>query len=268
MVKKIGTLILTLTLVGCGGESSKDSDKGDNTQSAENTPNNKTTPDGKSQAANRGGDNKGSGGRVDGVFTAGKNMQDMNQFKQVALAMHNFHTVYRQFPVVPLKTGKKRHENLSWRVSILPFLELVPEYEKFKEMEAWDSATNKPLAEGKGKDQFKLSNGNLLSTIKLKNQPRALRDIIDGSSNTVMLMENPNASGDQWTQNVDITAEDAVKAVKSLKKGEFLLACFFDGSALKIYSTEGKNVTDEDIMGLFVHNDGKPLNEELLRPGK
>src|SRR5207248_3539005 len=48
--------------------------------------------------------------------------QSMNNLKQIALAMHNYHDTYGSFPPHALmsKNGKPL---LSWRVAILPFIE-------------------------------------------------------------------------------------------------------------------------------------------------
>src|SRR5207247_2458447 len=52
---------------------------------------------------------------------AAKRTVSQNNLKQIALAMHNYHDVYGQFPAQALmnKNGKAL---LSWRVAILPFI--------------------------------------------------------------------------------------------------------------------------------------------------
>ena len=72
--------------------------------------------------------------------------QRMNQFKQVAPAMHNF-----------TKSAKRRFQHrrticrgkplLSWRVHILPFLEEGELYKQFRLDEPWDSEHNRKLIE-------------------------------------------------------------------------------------------------------------------------
>ena len=67
-----------------------------------------------------------------------------NTMKQLGLAFHNYHDVMGSFPAdITDKTGKAL---LSWRVAILPYIEQDALYKQFKMDEAWDSATNKPLA--------------------------------------------------------------------------------------------------------------------------
>jgi Domain of unknown function (DUF4190)/Protein of unknown function (DUF1559) len=90
--------------------------------------------------------------------------------KVLALAMHNYHDIYGAFPAAG--GGKGQHADLSWRVTILPFLaaaeDSIPRghrtsrrppvqnddaagggvlYEKFHRTEPWDSPHNKTLLE-------------------------------------------------------------------------------------------------------------------------
>ena len=63
-----------------------------------------------------------------------------------------------------------------------------------------------------------------------------------------------------------IEVNDAVKLIKALKKGEFLMVAMYDGSAKKVYSPEGKNINDESIAALFNHRDGMPINRDIFSP--
>ena len=61
----------------------------------------------------------------------------LNNMKQIALAMHNYHDVYRAFPA-PANYDGDGKPLLSWRVHILPFVEQNELYKKFKLDEPWD----------------------------------------------------------------------------------------------------------------------------------
>ena len=70
--------------------------------------------------------------------------RSQNNLKQIALAMHNFHSTYSSFP----PTGSYADDGkplLSWRVHLLPWLDNDDLYKKFKLDEPWDSAHNKAL---------------------------------------------------------------------------------------------------------------------------
>jgi hypothetical protein len=73
----------------------------------------------------------------------------MKNLKQLGLAMHNYHDTYACFPFATFYDRKKDKEGkkplLSWRVTILPFIEEVNLYKQFKLDEPWDSDHNKKL---------------------------------------------------------------------------------------------------------------------------
>ncbi len=75
---------------------------------------------------------------------AARRMQCLNNLKQIALALHNYHDVYGVFPpaYIPDAQGKPKH---SWRVLILPFLEEQGTYEKYDFDEPWDGPNNRDL---------------------------------------------------------------------------------------------------------------------------
>jgi uncharacterized protein (TIGR03067 family)/prepilin-type processing-associated H-X9-DG protein len=70
--------------------------------------------------------------------------QDANNLKQIMLAFHSYHDVYKHFPqqAIMSKDGKPL---LSWRVAILPFIDQGNLYNQFKLDEPWDSEHNKKL---------------------------------------------------------------------------------------------------------------------------
>ncbi len=65
-----------------------------------------------------------------------------NHLRQLALAMHNYHDVYKQFPAAAIRDAQGR-PLLSWRVALLPFLEESKLYQEFHLDEPWDSDTTK-----------------------------------------------------------------------------------------------------------------------------
>ena len=263
-------LLLSVSLFGCGGEkkesaksSSEDGNKGD----ANTAATDERKPTGNESNKNSGGG--GSRVRTENFFGRGKELNDQNKMKIMALAMHNFHDTFKKFPTSEFAdTPMARHKSLSWRIDLLPFLEFSNEFDKFDKSQAWDSGKNKELVNARCKEPFVLSNGNLICTIKHERPVTRFREILDGSSNTVMLLENPMADGDKWTQSVDFSEKDAVKLIKSLKKGEYLLAVMYDGSTRKIHSPEGKNLTDKDVEAIFGYRDATPINEEMFQPAR
>ncbi len=68
----------------------------------------------------------------------------MNRLKQLVLAMHNYHDVYKHFPPAAVMgpDGKTPH---SWRVELLPLLEGEALYREYQMNEPWDSPANKKV---------------------------------------------------------------------------------------------------------------------------
>lgn len=88
-------------------------------------------------------DEKGQASDTDASTLAGLS-QSTNHLKQIGLAMHNFHDVWKQFPpaVIYGPDGKPWH---SWRVLILPFIEQQPLYQQYRFDEPWDGPNNRQL---------------------------------------------------------------------------------------------------------------------------
>ncbi len=128
-----------------------------------------------------------------------RQMQSMNNLKQIGLAMHVYHDKYKRFPPAASydASGKPL---LSWRVHILPFLDNQALYNQFKLDEPWDSEHNRKLAETipaayldpaaglkPGLTTYLVPTGE--GTVFGGKESLRLQDIRDGSSNTIMVVE-------------------------------------------------------------------------------
>jgi hypothetical protein len=153
---------------------------------------------------------------------AAQNLQDANNLKQIALAMHNYHDQHGYFPpaVIYSKDGKK--PLYSWRVALLPYLEQDALYKQFKLDEPWNSAHNLKLLSQMpkvyavpGRPSGPQTHYQVFVTPIPKGAPippdgapfaddRKVRivDITDGTSNTIMIAEAARAVN--WTEPVDI----------------------------------------------------------------
>jgi hypothetical protein len=147
------------------------------------------------------------------VRQAAARIQSVNNLKQIALAMHNYHDTNGGLPANAIydKDGKPL---LSWRVMLLPYLEANPLYNQFKLDEAWDSDHNKKLLEkipklyqapaGKPKHPY----GTFYQVFHGKGAmfegKKGLRfaDVTDGLSNTIMVVEA--GSDVPWTKPEDL----------------------------------------------------------------
>jgi prepilin-type processing-associated H-X9-DG protein len=137
----------------------------------------------------------------------------VNNFKQIALAMHNFHSANNTFP-----RSASFHENgkplLSWRVAILPYLGHQDLYNRFNLDEPWNSAHNKALLKEMPPVYFcpnRVKPEPFTTTYQVlsgrsamfeKDQDVGAQDVTDGTSNTFLVVEARNAV--PWTKPDDL----------------------------------------------------------------
>lgn len=145
---------------------------------------------------------------------AARRMQCSNNLKQIALAMHNYHDVHKSFP--PAYTVDANGEPLhSWRTLLLPFLEQQALYQQIDLSEPWDSPKNKPFNNVLIQMYRCPSNPSSTdcsyvavigkNTLFQGSTPIKMADIVDGTSNTIMIVEmqsNPR----NWMEPVDLDA--------------------------------------------------------------
>jgi prepilin-type processing-associated H-X9-DG protein len=142
--------------------------------------------------------------------------QCVNNEKQIGLAIHNYIARHESFP--PAYTADKAGKPLlSWRVLILPYLEQDALYREFHLDEAWDSPHNKALiarmpppyrcpgesddVASQGKTRYLSPRGK--ATIFAGTETVKLRDVTDGTSNTIMIVEAGDANAVVWTKPDD-----------------------------------------------------------------
>jgi len=191
---------------------------------------------------------------VQAAREAARRTQGGNNLKQIALAMHNFHDTYRAFPA-GYSADKDGKPLLSWRVHILPFIEQQDLYEQFHLDEPWDSPHNKTLIaqmpeiyRAPGSSSAEPGTTNYLGVggadgifVRPKNGDRmgtGIRQITDGTSNTMMVIEVPDKSAVIWTKPGDFgpNKDNPLKGLLGLHPGGFQ-AALADGSVRFIAET-------------------------------
>jgi uncharacterized protein (TIGR03067 family) len=148
------------------------------------------------------------------IELAAQRTQSQNNLKQIGLALHSYHDVYKRLPG-PALTDKQGKPLLSWRVAILPFLDEAPLYKEFKLDEPWDSPHNKKLlakmpkvyepVRGKTKEPYTTYYQGFQGPDTAFEPGKKLtlgRGFPDGTSNTIFVVE----AGEPvpWTKPVDI----------------------------------------------------------------
>lgn len=198
---------------------------------------------------------------------AAKRVQSRNNLKQLGLAMHNFHDTYKGFPPHASfnKDGKRL---LSWRVYLLPFLAQDKLFKQFHLDEPWDSKHNKkliakmPPAFGDPTGKAKPGTTRYLAPLGPKNLFDGkevgirIRDITDGTSNTIMFVEAAPEKAVIWTKPDDITV-DTKNPMKGLvaKGAKGFEAGFADGSVRFL----SKAIKPDTLRAMFTRNGGEVI---------
>lgn len=200
--------------------------------------------------------------------------QCRNSLKQIGLALQNYHDTYGSFPPAYIAdaNGKPMH---SWRVLILPFMDLPGVYRQYRFDEPWDSPHNLQLVERFTGDVFHCPSdsapGRFTNYVAVVGQKTAwpgatslaLSQIADGPANTILLVEY--SGGDiLWTEPRDLDyssmplmlnpARGAGVSSAHRVRAHVLMS---DGSAHYL-----DNSTDpEQLRRMLERDDGEPLEE-------
>lgn len=173
-----------------------------------------------------------------------------NRFKQIALAMLNYESARGTYP--PRCTVDEEGKPLlSWRVHILPYMgeKELALYKRLHLDEPWDSEHNKQLIPlmpevyaDPGADAV-LAERNAVgrTTYVVPTGPGTLfenpdgtkiRDVTDGTSNTILLVEIWSMAGPYWTRPKDWFADPVMPWERLTRRDQRdeITAAFCDGS--------------------------------------
>jgi hypothetical protein len=138
----------------------------------------------------------------------------VNQLKQIVIALHNHHDAFKRFPPA-VRRGDDQKPLLSWRVALLPFLEQQALYKQFDLNEPWDSPKNKPLVltmpEVYRCPLARVPEGHTVyltprgegTVFPEDSEGTPIRQIIDGTSKTIAVLEVDDAFSVPWTSPED-----------------------------------------------------------------
>jgi prepilin-type processing-associated H-X9-DG protein len=193
----------------------------------------------------------------------------MNHLKQIALAMHMYNGAKNHLPA-PAIRSRDGKALLSWRVAILPYLSEEQLYNQFHLDEPWDSPHNKPLIakmpeifrdtdakadNGRTRYLVPVGGGALYSSIDEEPQ---FKQIIDGTSNTIMVVQMKSQDAVIWTKPDDLSFDpkDPKKGLGEANAGGFN-AAFCDGSVRFLRST----IDPKTLKALFTRAGGEVIGE-------
>lgn len=220
---------------------------------------------------------------------AAQRSQRMNQFKQLALAFHNFHDAQKRYPSAAGICDETGRPLFSWRVAVLPYLgtEANELFNQFHFDEPWDSKHNlgllermpevyadpaRPNQEGTTTyllpvhpetaftppDQTKVA-PSTFNGRELFFQPGfSYRDITDGTSKTIMIVEVAPDRAVPWTKPADweVDLANPLEGLKQEGRDGFVSA-FCDGHVKYIQFA----VSPEILRKLLTRAGGEVINE-------
>ncbi|WP_442511008.1 DUF1559 domain-containing protein [Novipirellula sp. SH528] len=151
---------------------------------------------------------------VQAAREAARRMQCSNNIKQIGLALHNYHSAYNTLP--PAYTvdanGRPMH---SWRSIILPFMEQQGLHERIDFSKPWDAPENLAVAQTVV-PQYSCPSSVVDPTmttyvavvhpqgIMSGATPTKFRQVVDGLSNTLMVVEADTGNAVNWMSPDDI----------------------------------------------------------------
>ena len=171
--------------------------------------------------------------------------QCRNNLKQIGLSFHQFHDQNGRFPsasgTLPLSEEQRPELNrppVSWRVALLPNLELQNLYAQYDLSAAWTSNANKPLqlthvaafqcpsalnstaADGTQRTSYLVPTGPGTIFSSAAAVPVRLQDMGSGTAHAILAFET-HTSEVVWTnpQDVDFTAKNAMQQISSDHSG-------------------------------------------------
>lgn len=197
-----------------------------------------------------------------------------NNLRQIGIAAHNFHDTYKTFPP-RFHTDRGGKPLLSWRVHLLPFLDQVQLYNQFRLDEPWDSEHNKqliahmpaayrsPVSKAPpGQTTYVVPAGKqsvFQAPRPTENGTRVptssrIANVRDGTSNTIMVVEVPDAQAAIWSKPADYeySTDDPGKGLFGAYPGGFN-ALFTDGSVQFLPD----DLSKQTLNGLFTRDGGE-----------
>ena len=218
---------------------------------------------------------------------AAQTQMQNNNMKQVGIAMHNYHDVFESFPYVGTEAVP-----MSWRVSILPYVEQAPLYEEFDFSATADSAVNAALtnqmpevygtvlfAHGSSRSPLQIPmaagateqppvGGSQVSLQSRFGGPNngpgtvSMSDFLDGASNTVMaVLASPETLKSSWIETDSDYLFDPSNPAAGMyvtPRGQYLVL-MVDGSINRI----SQDIDPEILKNLMLRDDGNIFTDDF-----
>jgi hypothetical protein len=179
-----------------------------------------------------------AGEAIHAITESNRRHRRFNQFKEMTIAMINYHESKKHLPASAAIRDKDGNPLLSWRVAILPYLNEEKLYKQFRLDEPWDSPHNRALIDKMpavyadpdsklnelsraGKTTYQVPVA--AETIFHSQEGTQIRDITDGTSKTILIMEVDPSRAVEWTkpQDYEVDVQNPLKGVARVDRTVF-----------------------------------------------
>ena len=194
--------------------------------------------------------------------SAARNMQYANQLKQVGMAIHNYHSTYKQLPPTVI-VDENGQETSGWRVCLVPFLEVAPP-------DGSQAADMPSVAPFEYSVYLDYSGGELSTETRVfaivadnsvfpptPNTVVRFSGVTDGLANTLFAVSLPNRVAD-WKSNVNLTPNKAYQNLMELESNEVAHLLMGDGAVLSFRASDDW-LDDRATFDALVSRDGGEL---------
>ncbi|RIK76706.1 MAG: hypothetical protein DCC67_13505 [Planctomycetota bacterium] len=193
-----------------------------------------------------------------------------SSLRRIALAMHNYVVATTRFPAAAT-TDADGKPLLSWRVELLQYLDDDARqlYEEFRRDEPWDSEHNRKLI-GRMPAVYRPANEQLAAAGKTRfvvpvgedtafppaGAGIALKQITDGTTNTIALLEVEDDDAVIWTKPDDVAADAQTIRKLAIQPGKAFLVALCDGSVRHL----AENISDAALAALYTKSGEETIN--------
>jgi len=209
---------------------------------------------------------------------AGRMSKCACRLTQIGMAMQNYEGQYGTFPPAYCQLGGK--PSSSWRLELIPFMELQAEYDRYHRDEPWNSSFNRQLADAVAaqRSMYRCPSAPSGQNRSLANYvmpvgPGAISPgaagveraaIVDGTSYTIAVAEIADTDI-YWTEPRDLpAAKMSYKVNDSFKPG---ISSPHRGGAMAVFADGHtqwlSDSTDPDVVKALISIDG---NEKVSLP--